>query len=46
MINEYQIGEKALKERFFGVYQTADMVPTFGKNPFDTKEWVETSIPM
>ena len=44
-MGEYSIGDKAMKERFFGIYQTADLVPTFGINPFDSKEWIETSVP-
>ncbi|MDE6603099.1 MAG: hypothetical protein K2K90_13260 [Lachnospiraceae bacterium] len=42
---DYKLGDKAEFERFFGVYETFDLVPTLGVNPFDTKEWVETNQP-
>lgn len=44
-IDEYYIGCTASRDRFSGIYKTADAVPTFGINPFDTKEWVETNRP-
>lgn len=45
MKNEYAVGCIASEERFFGVYETADLVPTLGVNPFDAQEWTETNKP-
>lgn len=42
-IDQYYIGCVAALERFSGIYKTADAVPTFGINPFETEEWVESN---
>lgn len=39
MINEYELGSLAGKERCFGVYQKAEDVPTFGINVTDTDQY-------
>lgn len=44
-IDQYEIGCTASLERFSGIYRTADEVPTFGINPFDTEQWIETNKP-
>ncbi len=42
-MSEYKIGDTARIERYFGVYATADSVPTFGFDPFDTQQWIITN---
>jgi len=42
-IDEYYIGCIASVERFSGIYTDVREVPTFGINPFDTQEWIDTN---
>jgi len=42
-IDRYCIGCTISQARFSGIYKASAEVPTFGVNPFETKEWAETN---
>lgn len=43
MMDEYEIGGNAGKERCFGVFSSAGDVPTFGINAWNGREWYDFS---